>query len=325
MEAITQQLAVINDSIKGNTDSLKQLTDKCGKQDAIIASLVDSVAVIEAQLGDNERSHDSAHPLDSSSKFGGRGSYPPTRKPGPTVDQNSEKYVWLGRDGPTGFVEKFDSFSMKDCATADATSAAELNRSYTQIKEGLQKVKLPEELHVGASNKGIKSDCQAAYSVVSNTAGYTETAAKWVAEKLCNVQGGVLTISEDEVLELFTIVYAQTTYLKGEYSSMLAQGFTDPETAKVFKTLERNPGLFSERSLKHLSTAADIVALKTKNQQKQWQPKPKSSGGYQHNSQYKHQNSGFQSSYKFGAKTFNRKRPGQDSQDGDSASKQPNE
>ena len=115
--------------------------------------------------------------------------------------------MWLGRDGPTGFLEKFDTLSIRDGRQSSDPSAAELNRSYSQIKDGLQKVKIPEELHIGASSRGIKSDCQQAYSVLSNCAGYTETAAKWVAEKLCNVgDDSSLVLDEDEILELFTLI-----------------------------------------------------------------------------------------------------------------------
>ena len=47
----------------------------------------------------------------------------------------------------------------------------------------------------------------------------------------------------------------------------IAQGFTDPEIAQLFKTPEKNPHLFFKQSMKHLSNAAEISAIKGRTKQ----------------------------------------------------------
>ena len=51
-------------------------------------------------------------------------------------------------------------------------------RGYEIIKDSLNKVKLPEDLHVFDSKSGISRDCQQNLTTISKCARYTETALK---------------------------------------------------------------------------------------------------------------------------------------------------
>ena len=130
---------------------------------------------------------------------------------------------------------------------------------------------------------------------------------------------GNLLLHEVEIMELFTIIYAQAFFLKGEYSGMLAQGFTDADTARVFKTLERNPGLFSEKSMKHLTAAAEITALKNKSQQSQ-RPLPRRGGYNTPPSQSNYKYSGYQNKVG-GGNNFMKKKYRADADSSDTAPK----
>ena len=199
-----------------------------------------------------------------------------TTKPGPT-------FAWLGKEGPHNFLQNYNTPSFlgggNPIAEAEANSAAEVQRAFEQVKEGLVKVKLPHELKVYNNPKGIKADCQAAYSILSNCATYTETASKWVAEKSADIDDGYVKVSTEDLQELFTILYAQTSFLKGEYTGLIVKGITDEETAKTFKLFERNPTAFSETAVKHLASAAEIASIKARVRDSQASGQPRRSRG----------------------------------------------
>lgn len=158
-----------------------------------------------------------------------------------------------------------DNNSAKDKQFSAGDSAAEIQRAFEQIQEGVAKVKLPNPLKVYHSNTGIKEDCKSAYNILKHCANYGETAAKWVSQQLDDVPEGneKITIDLQDFHDLFTIIYAQNSYLRGEYTALLVKSSTqDEETTKFFRMLERNPTCFSEDTMKHLKMANQFAQLK---------------------------------------------------------------
>ena len=143
IEQLVKTLGTLNTTIQSHSVLLQQLDDSSKANTARIATIIDSVNHIGSRIPD-EKVDDGFLAPNSGDNQG---------IPGPTVVQISGKdrpgkYVWLGRDGPTRLLEKFDTFAMN--RDGGACNGAELKRSYGQIKDGLNKIKLPEELLIVA-------------------------------------------------------------------------------------------------------------------------------------------------------------------------------
>jgi len=59
------------------------------------------------------------------------------------------------------------------------------------------------------------------------------------------------------------VLAAQMNFLHGEYAGLLVNSTFDPETAKVFKCLEKNTFAFRGTSLNNLRSAAEITAARS--------------------------------------------------------------
>lgn len=193
--------------------------------------------------------------------------------------------AWLGRDGNNShFINSFDSLSLNNYGGGAPDSAAEVNRAYTQIKDSLAKVKLPDELCLQVDSSGVKADSKPLLSVIRQSAGYIETTSRWISLKLgTNInENGNVELTEDEVKELFCIVYAHTRNLKSEYSAALVKGIASEEISKTFKIMEKNPTCFTDQQMKHIEFASQIASIKQQQQTPQQQPRPprKSYGGF---------------------------------------------
>ena len=77
--------------------------------------------------------------------------------------------------------------------------------------------------------------------MISKCAGYNESATKWIAEKTALHGEEGINLSAEDRQDFFTIVYAQASYLRGEYTSVLVRGMTDEATAKNVNLFECNP------------------------------------------------------------------------------------
>ncbi len=141
----------------------------------------------------------------------------------------------------------------------DQLNAAELQRDFEIIKDGLNRVRLPNTVKVFDNPRGIKKDCQPTLSVVTKCARYTETAVKQLSLILDDELGG-RPASPDQLRSLFTILQAEINFLQCEYASLIVKSTFDAETATIFKCFEGNSGAFSERSMTNLHRAADITA-----------------------------------------------------------------
>lgn len=147
--------------------------------------------------------------------------------------------------------------------------AAEVQREYEQIKDGLAKVKLPSELRVFHSASGIKGDSKQAYGILKQAAAYQETAAKWLAVHAGTIRAAdQVTISSESLQELFVILLAQAATLKSEYTSLLVGSATNAETQQFFRLFERNPTAFSERELTHLERSVQLAQMQAKSSQR---------------------------------------------------------
>ena len=192
-----------------------------------------------------------------------------------TLETRGGEEKGLYTSGPSGALfNSYQTHSEKRLYSsplqADAEdTAAEIQQEFEQIKEGFSKVKLPSELKVYHNATGVTNDTRPAYNILKECVSYGETAAKWIARKSEDLDKdpSSVVVTAHELHELFTIIYAQQNFLKSEYTTVIVKSANlDEDTNKFFRLFERHPTCFSEKTMKHLSYAADLAVIKAKSQ-----------------------------------------------------------
>ena len=144
--------------------------------------------------------------------------------------------------------------------TGDSTQGAfgevNIQREFEQVRDAVSRVQLPAHLKVNDSATGINKECKAALKVLNKSARFAETGLKVLAS------APSVTLSEQEVHMLYTVLHAQINFLQGEYSSLVVRSTFDDETSRVFRSLESNSTAFSERSLNNVRLAAELASIR---------------------------------------------------------------
>jgi hypothetical protein len=147
---------------------------------------------------------------------------------------------------------------------ASSTAEVHIERGYENIKDSLNKVRLPDELRVYDSKTGIARDNHPAVNILSKCARYCETALKQLSIIVTKHESRV-EIDSGDLQKLFTVLQAQIVHLQGEYAGLLVKSKFDDQTANLFKCLEKNQSAFTEQSLQNLRCAAEITAASSRN------------------------------------------------------------
>ena len=153
-----------------------------------------------------------------------------------------------------------------------STNAAGLQREYEILKDQLSKVKLPNELKVYDTSRGIKQNCQTALSVLSKSARYTETALKQLA--VINSKG-IQHMTEQDFDNLCTILHAEVNFLQSKFSQLVVKSNFDSDTNRFFDCLEASPTAFSPQTREHLRCAVELSAAVSRTQSQ-----PTNRGGF---------------------------------------------
>ena len=258
--------------IYGRMDKQQEVLDKLNALTTIIASINDRVGRVETISGKLDEINESLEQTGARVKDivydvellkTRQAQFPP---PGPSHSLNfgnsaSAKYTEHEEHEET--IPKANAWDMLQNSAEDGV--AEVHRDFEQIKDGLVKVKLPSDLRVYHSPAGIKAEGKQAYNIIKQVATYQETAAKWLAEQVAQIDiRGNVVISRATLQELFTILLAQATNLRGEYTSLLVASSTNKETDQFYRLFDRNPTLFTDRELSHLARAVDLAGMKAK-------------------------------------------------------------
>lgn len=134
----------------------------------------------------------------------------------------------------------------------------DIQGDFRELKDSYQKVQLGTELKLNAEKTGIRREDHPRFNVIVNAAKYSETILKVLAERSSG-DG----ISVEHCDEIARIAIAQQKYLQEEYASLLVNNTFNPQTAKLFKQLQRNSSLFPTTALSNLQAAATISAAAT--------------------------------------------------------------
>lgn len=112
-----------------------------------------------------------------------------------------------------------------------ALQAVDLQGEFHAIKDSVQSVRLPADLHLNDSRSGIKRSDQPLATVVRKSARYVETSLKLLTE-LNN-----RAIRQDDVQKLFEVQVAHIRYLQEEQAAILVGSQFSEDTAKLFRAV----------------------------------------------------------------------------------------
>jgi len=143
----------------------------------------------------------------------------------------------------------------------------EIQKEYQCIRDSVSRVTLDPSLRlcegpcpVGANNKVERAN----YFHLSKSSRYVETALKVI--KLCykdiEEKGSVGAQYIDQIA---TVLKAQIDHNQKEYQAVLVAAQFDPDTAKVFRTLQKNSACFTADGVNQLKVAAELAAIKGQN------------------------------------------------------------
>lgn len=149
----------------------------------------------------------------------------------------------------------------------DILTDLEIQKEYQCIRDSVSRVHLDPCLRlcegpcpVGNQNKVERAN----YFSLTKSSRYVETALKLI--KLCykdiDEKGAVGTQLIDQVA---TVLKANIDHNQKEYQAVLVASQFDQDTAKVFRTLQKNSACFTPDGVSQLKVAAELAAIKGQN------------------------------------------------------------
>ena len=140
----------------------------------------------------------------------------------------------------------------------DFGSYSDLQAELRSVREGVAKIKLPQDLVVGDSRAGVGKNDLPRFQVIQRCARFQETVLKVLST----------ASATDPVINQLTIVaLAQTRYLPEEYTNLLVSNQFDDTTAQLFKTLQQNPAAFPPGAVENLQRAVTIAGARQQSRQ----------------------------------------------------------
>ena len=128
-------------------------------------------------------------------------------------------------------------------------SYSDLQAEFRAIRDGVSKIKLPQDLVVGESRAGVGKADLPKFHTIQKCARLQETVLKALAA------GG----SQEHMLaNIASITLAELRSLQEEYTNLLVSNQFDGNTAKLFQTLQQNPVAFTPTALDNLQRAVTI-------------------------------------------------------------------
>ena len=175
----------------------------------------------------------------------------------------------------------------------------EIQKEYQCIRDSVSRVQLDPCLRlcegpcpVGNQNKVERAN----YFNLTKSSRYVETALKLM--KLCykdiDEKGSVGTQLIDQIA---TVLKANIDHNHKEYQAVLVASQFDQDTAKVFRTLQKNSACFTSEGVNQLKVAAELAAIKGQNNSAQYRGGQSQRPHFYGNRGYRSRGRGFSNSY----------------------------
>lgn len=166
-------------------------------------------------------------------------------------------YQEIGTDPNQEPVEAQQSSRNSSGSDLSKVLSGDVQGEFRHIKNIYQNKDLPPEIRLNVDRTGIKREDQPRFNLIASVSKYPETILKILASD----------VDKDTQLEqIFTIAIAQQRYLQDEYSSVLVNSSFNSQTARFFRTLQKNTSSFPAQALANLQAAATISAAASPSQ-----------------------------------------------------------
>ncbi len=132
---------------------------------------------------------------------------------------------------------------------------SDLQGEFQAIKDTLQRIKLPSDLKLNDSRRGVKATDRPMFNQICKSARYVETALKLLGS--IDRQSDTFDV---DLQNLFLVVKAHIKSLQDEHAAVIVQGQFDQTTSRFFRSLQSNSSVFTPTALEQLRNAAAITA-----------------------------------------------------------------
>ena len=136
---------------------------------------------------------------------------------------------------------------------AEANAPDRVQDTYLSIQKAYAHIKLHQDLVFPSDKTGIKREDQPTRSLIQNAAKYVETLLQILIDL------DVTRVTEQTIDELSTTCVALNGYLKGEQAQLQVKGNFGPNTARVFRQLQKNTTAFTGENLDNVKDALQLA------------------------------------------------------------------
>jgi hypothetical protein len=137
--------------------------------------------------------------------------------------------------------------------------SVDVQGEFRSIKDSLQQLKLPASLRLNADRLNIRREDLPMLTVLQKAAKYSETTIKLIDALLARNEDPSVA---DMMQNILTTQTACIQYLQDEYSALVVHGTVDKDTAKIFRSLQKNTSGLSAANPVHLQHATAIAAAR---------------------------------------------------------------
>jgi len=137
--------------------------------------------------------------------------------------------------------------------TGQDTANINVQQEFIVIKDSLARVKLPNDLKVNDTFRGVARKDQPRSTVVSKCARYGETLIKLLSAL------DPENVGEGDIQDLTTIAVAQIRYLQEEHALMLVNSNFGDNVEKIYRTFRTNTSAFSPDAISSLEAAVSMA------------------------------------------------------------------
>ena len=136
-----------------------------------------------------------------------------------------------------------------------------VQEEFRTIKDAVQKVKLPKEIKVEESKKGIKRQDQSKAAIITNCASYTECLLKLLLT--CPEDR---PISEQNWNDIITVIVAQLRYLQEEKSLLLVNSSLGEGVGTLYRQFREHTSMFNAADISKLESCVQLYNASSQNQ-----------------------------------------------------------
>lgn len=141
----------------------------------------------------------------------------------------------------------------------DAIEFPCVQKEYTNIRDTLSRIKLPNNQRLSETGLGISKKDRPTFAVIQKNSRYLETGLKLL--QLAQADESVNAESAQYLSQLGIVLQAAIAFNQQEYQALLVGSQFDPDTTRLFRVMQKSENCFSPQALTQLKLAAEIASV----------------------------------------------------------------